>query len=157
MKRFEFRLQRLLDIRAAKEREVQNELAGLVAIQNRERMKQEHYRSSIAEQHEKFSAKIKRGEYSYSEAASFERYIDFAHRVIAAQQQRIEAMEPEIQKVRERLVQASKERKVVERLKDRRKEEYLYEYNREMAKEIDDMNQKAFIVRRIEAMRSASL
>ncbi len=157
MKRFEFKLQRLLDIRAVREREVQNELAGLVAIQNRERMKQEYYRRSIAEQHGKFSAKLKRGGYSYSEALAFERYVDFSHKVVVAQQQRIEAMEPEIQKVRERLVQVSKERKVVERLKERRKQEYLYEYNREMAKEIDDMNQKKYILHRIEAMRSATI
>lgn len=152
MKKFKFRLQRLLDIREAKEKDIKNELAAMLTVQNRERLKQEQYRNSIDEQHGKFAALIKSGRYSYSAASAFERYIDFAHRVIRDQQERIDAMEPEIQKVRDRLVEASRERKVVEKLKQRRWDEFMYEYNREIAKENDDTNQKIFVRRRIEEM-----
>jgi flagellar FliJ protein len=154
MKSFKFRLQRLLDIREAKEKNIKNELAAILTVQNRERLKQEHYRKSVEEQHAKFADLIKAGRYSYSAAAAFERYIDFAHRVIRDQQERIDAMEPEIQKVRDRLVEASRERKVVEKLKERRWNEFMYEYNREIAKENDDTNQKIFVKRRIEEMMS---
>ena len=91
---------------------------------------------------------------SYSAASAFERYIDFAHKVIRDQQERIEAMEPEINKVRDRLVEASRERKVVEKLKERRWNEFMYEYNREVAKENDDTNQKIFVKKRIEEAMS---
>jgi flagellar FliJ protein len=150
MKRFEFRLQRLLQIRETKEKEIQNELARLVSIQNMERMKQEQYRRGIAEQQAKFTGKIKAGRYSYSEAVMFERYVDFAQNVIRDQQKRIEAMEPEIRKVRERLVEASRERKVVERLKERRWNEYLYDVNREISKENDDANSQIFYRKKLE-------
>ncbi len=153
MKKFQFKLERLLDLRHAKEREVQNELAQVLSLQNRERMKQEQYRRSITEQHQKFAGRIRQGRFSYGEAVMFERFIEFAHMVIRDQQDKIDRMEPEIQKVRERLVEASKQRKVVERLKDRRWQEFQYEYNREMGKENDDMNQKLHVKRLIEEAR----
>ena len=43
---------------------------------------------------------------------------------------------------------------MVEKLKERRWNEFLYEYNREIAKENDDTNQKIFVKRRIEEMMS---
>jgi flagellar protein FliJ len=153
MKKFQFKLERLLDLRHVKEREIQNELAQVLSVQNMERMKQEHYRRSITEQHEKFAGRMKQGRFSYGEAVMFERFIEFAHMVIRDQQDKIERMEPQIQKVRERLIEASKQRKVVERLKDRRWQEYQYEYNREIAKENDDMNQKLYVKRMIEEAR----
>lgn len=147
MKRFQFKLQTLLDIRIAREKEIQNELSRLINIQNLERIKQEDYRRRIATEHEKFNQKIKDGEYSYSVALMFERFVDFANKVIVNAQKRIESMEPEIQSVREKLLEASKERKVIEKLKEKRWEEYLYELNRETQKENDDINQKMYVQR----------
>jgi flagellar protein FliJ len=150
MKKFKFKLQRLLDIREAKEKEIQNELAALLHIQNLERIRQNDYRRKISEEHEKFASRIKGGKFSYSESLMFERFIAFAHRVIEVAQEMIEEMEPEIQKVRDRLIEASKEKKVVERLKKKKWNEFMYEYNREMANEYDDANQKLFLNKRIE-------
>ncbi len=144
MRRFQFKLQTLLDLRMAREKEIQNELSRLINIQNLERIKQEDYRSRIASEHEKFNQKIKDGEYSYSVALMFERFVDFANRVIVNAQKKIESMEPEIQSVREKLLEASRERKVIEKLKEKRWEEYLYELNRETQKENDDINQKIY-------------
>ncbi|TAL35445.1 MAG: flagellar export protein FliJ [Spirochaetes bacterium] len=153
MKKFKFTLEKLLDLRGAREKEIQNELAGVLSVQNRERMKQEQYRRAIREQHEKFSGRLKQGRFSYGESVMFQRYMEFAHMVVKDQQVKIERLEPEIQKVRERLIEAQKQRKVVERLKERKWQEYQYEYNREMAKEIDDMNQKLHIKSRLEEAR----
>jgi len=142
MKKFNFKLQRLLDLREMKEEQVKNELAKLVAIQNIERSKQQEFREKIRENYIHLSNRMRQGNFSYKEAMMCERYVDVAHRAIEKSQDIIEQMEPEIQKVRERLIEASRERKVVEKLKERKWEDYLYEYNREMAKEIDDMNQQ---------------
>jgi flagellar FliJ protein len=147
MRRFRFKLQTLLDLRTVREKEIQNELSRLINIQNLERIKQEDYRRRIASEHEKFNQKIKDGEYSYSVALMFERFVDFANRVIVNAQKKIESMEPEIQIVRDKLLEASKERKVIEKLKEKRWEEYLYELNRETQKENDDINQKIYLQR----------
>lgn len=150
MKKFKFKLQRLLDIREAREKEIQNELAAILHIQNIERIRQSDYRRRISEEHLKFASKIKGGKFSYTESMMFERFVDFAHRVIEVAQEKIDGMEPEIQKVRDRLIEASKEKKVVERLRKKRWNEFMYEYNREMAKDYDDANQKLFLNQRIE-------
>lgn len=150
MKKFKFKLQRLLDIREAREKEIQNELAALLNIQNIERIKQEEYKRRIALEHENFSIKLKAGKFNYTDALNFERFIQFAHRVIEVAQDRIDGMEPEIQEVRDRLIEASREKKVTERLKERRLMEFKYQYNREMQKENDDLNQKIFMIRRAE-------
>ena len=43
------------------------------------------------------------------------------------------------------LMEASKERKVVERLKERKKEEYMYEVNKEIANENDDIFRDSYL------------
>jgi flagellar FliJ protein len=128
MKKFAFRLQRLLDIREAREKEIKYELAALLNIQNMERMKQEEYRNRMDAEQRKFNEKLRAGKFSYLDSVMYERFIEFGNKVIQAAQERIDGMEYEISKVRERLVEASRERKVVERLKERKYEEFMYEY-----------------------------
>ncbi len=151
MKKFQFKLQTLLDIREAREREVKNELAALLSIQNIERARQEEYKNKIEMERARFVNMMHQGKFSYNEAMAFERFVEFAHRVIEAAQVKIDAMEGEINKVRARLVEASREKKVVEKLKERKQKQYQYELNREIVKENDDANQKRHLRRLREA------
>jgi len=153
MKKFNFKLQRLLDLREMKEEQVKNELAKLVAIQNVERARQQEYRQKIQKNYQLLSNRMRQGNFSYKEAMMCERYVDVAHKAILNSQDKIDQMEPEIQQVRERLIEASREKKVVEKLKERKWEDFLYEYNKEMAKEIDDMNQQLHQRQRLEMKR----
>jgi len=91
-----------------------------------------------------FSKKIRKGGYPVNNAIIFEKFVDTSYKAIDAAEIKIQVMEPEIQKIRDRLIEASKERKVVEKLKERKLEEYNYELNRELAKENDDVNQNIF-------------
>ena len=75
----------------AKEREIKNELAAIVAVQNREKMRQEEYRSAYSSS-ARCSARRCWGRL-YNEAMMFERYVEFAQ-VIKSQQEKIDAMEP---------------------------------------------------------------
>ena len=149
MKKFEFKLQALLKIREAKEKEIKNELAKLMQVQNLERTKQESLRRGIEEQKQKYHEKFLKEAYSSGEVLMFERFIDVSYRAIEGAEIKIQEMEPAINEVRQRLIEASKERKVVEKLKERKLEEYNYEYDREIAKESDDMNQKIYLSRKI--------
>ncbi len=156
MKKFKFGLQALLNIREAKEREVQYELARLLAIQNREKERQAAIRAKMEEQKSLFSRKLRQGIYSGSDAVMLERFIDVSNRAIEAAETNIQSMEPGIAEVRSRLIEASREKKVVEHLRERKKAEYDYEVNREINKEIDEMNQKIFAKRRAAAEREAA-
>ncbi|MBN2038653.1 MAG: flagellar export protein FliJ [Spirochaetes bacterium] len=144
MKRFQFKLQRLLDLRAAQEKAVKNELAELVHIQNIERNKQNEYRLKIAGRKDILRQKLERKTASYDDVLMHERFLDSADKAIRIAEQKIQKMEPAIQKVRERLIEASREKKIVAKLKEKKYQEYLYNINREINKENDDMNQKLY-------------
>jgi flagellar FliJ protein len=151
MKKFKFKLQTLLDIREAREREIQYELARIVSLQNREREKQAELRRRIEEQKSLFGDRLKRGAFSSGEAILFERFVDVSLRAIDTAEERIKAMEPQIQEVRSRLVEASRARKVVEKLRDRKQAMHAYEVNRELNKENDETNQKIYAMRKKES------
>jgi flagellar FliJ protein len=147
MKKFEFQLQRLLDMREAKEMEVKNELAAVVGRQNAERAKQDDLRNTIKTLGSKLREEWRAGKVDSATALLYGRYEDQAMRAIESAGKKITALEPEVNAVRVRLVEASKEKKVVEKLKERKLEEYNLEFNRQMAKENDDINQKIYLRR----------
>ncbi len=144
MKKFKFGLQKLLELREAREREVKNELAKIVSIQNRERVKQESLRKSIADNQHRLAEKMRTGKLRPEEAILFEKYFHVSSRAIDVAGEKIKSMEPEVNRIREKLAAASKERKTVEKLKERKMAEYNYKINRETAKENDDINQNIF-------------
>ena len=144
MKKFKFSLQKLLELREARERDVKNELARIVSIQNRERVKQENLRKSIAENQQKLAEKMKSGKLQPNEAILFENFFHVSSRAISVAGEKIKSMEPEVNRIREKLAIASKERKTVEKLRERKMADYQYRINRETAKENDDINQNMF-------------
>lgn len=144
MKKFRFSLQRLLDIREAKETQIKNELMKVLSLQNRERILQDELRNKISRYENLYSERIKKGHFSAEEAMTLMRFTDVSRNAIVESQRRIEDLQPEVDRIRERLVAASRDKKVVEKLKDRKFEEFEYEFNREQAKENDDMNQKLY-------------
>ena len=133
-----------MDIREAYEKEVQNELAKAMSPQNIERAKQQRLRQGIELNQKKFHEMTQKGKFTGKDAVLYEKYISISLKAIDAAQNKINSMEPVIQKIRDRLVEAQKERKVVERLKEKRLVEYNYHIDREETKELDDMNQKLF-------------
>jgi len=145
MKKFDFKLQKLLEIREAHERDVKNELASLVSIQNVERTKQEELLKHISSEQTSFRERLKTGAFTAKEAMLFEKFVDISRRAVDLSQDKIMEMEPGIREVRERLIQASKEKKVVEKLKEKKRAEFDYDLNREIAKENDDINQKIYL------------
>lgn len=149
MKKFRFTLQKLFDIRQAREEEVRNELMKILAIQNREKVIQDDLAGKIGRYEKQQSDDVKKGVFSPEKIMTLMRYTDISRRAIVESVKRAEAMEPEIQGVREKLIHASREKKIVEKLRERKKAEYDYEINREIAKENDDMNQKIFVKRMI--------
>lgn len=147
MKKFKFRLQKLLDIREAREMEIRNDLMKILGRQNRERMIQEDLQNKIKLYENQQKSDMARGVYAPDKIMGLMRYRDVSLRAIAESEKKVRAMEPQVQEIREKLVEASREKKIVEKLKERKFKEYDYEMNREIAKENDDMNQKIFIKR----------
>jgi flagellar protein FliJ len=144
MKKFKFKLQKLLDIRAVYEKNIKNELAKLINLQNIERNKQAELKLKISDSKNILFDDIRNNIYSYNNMMMHERFINSAKKAINIAEQKIHEMEPAVQAVRERLIQASKDKKVLEKLKERKFDEFKYNYNRETLKENDEINQKLY-------------
>ena len=150
IKKFHFSLQKLLEMREAREQEIKHELSRLLARQNAERVLQDTLRQAIHQQGAHQREKMHKGTARVDDSILFERFVTSSLRAIDAAEVKIRNMEPGIQEVRDRMVIASRERKIVEKLRERKLEEYTYLVNREVAKENDDMNQKIYGRRRPE-------
>lgn len=144
MKKFQFRLQKLLDIREARENEIKNELMKVLALQNKERVFQDELGIKIQLYESGYRDMQKKGIFKPEDALAVMRFADISRKAIDEAERRIEKLEPEAQRIRERLIVASRDKKIVEKLKERKLEEYNYELNKEIAKENDDMNQKIY-------------
>jgi flagellar protein FliJ len=145
MKKFKFRLQKLLEAKKAQEKAIQNELIPLVGEQNRLRMKQQEYMQKVAAQRDTYHTLMEEGKTDFKSLQLFNKFSDFVDKFLQGSQQEIDAMQPDIDKVNGRLIEATKERRVLEKLKERRYNEWLYEVNRADNKENDDMNQKIYM------------
>jgi len=132
-------------MREAKEKEIQHELMKVLGEQNKERVLQDELHQKINMYEGRYHDNLKKGIISSDETMMLLRYVDASRRAISDAEIRIQNMEPEINKIRMKLVEASKEKKVVEKLKEKKLQEYNYEVEREIAKENDDMNQKIYM------------
>ena len=155
MKKFKFRLEKLLEARLAKEKGVKVELAHAVSEQNLFRAKQSEYIGRMEEQKKLFHGKMKSGQLNISELKNYHVFEVTADLVIADSQKKIDAMEPAINVIRNKLNEAVKERRVIEKLKERRHDEWQYLANRAEYNEVDDMNQKLYMRRIVEEMKEA--
>jgi flagellar export protein FliJ len=141
MKKFKFKLQKLLDIRLVEEDKIKHELGKVVGEQNKLRVKQQKYLDETSQEKSKFHEKMKKGEFKFNELKIFSNFTDFAEKVIKNSQVEIDNMEPAVNEVRQRLIEATKQRKIIDKLKDKQYKEWEYDITlNEGIKMINDMH-----------------
>ncbi|MBN1500876.1 MAG: flagellar export protein FliJ [Spirochaetes bacterium] len=144
MKKFHFKLEKVLDLRSREEKLIQSELALAVGKQNILRTKQQKYRDEVAQQKTLFHDKMAGNEIDFNELLNFQRFSEFADRVIEKSEIDIREMEPAINEIRARLSEAMKKRKALEKLKERKKQTWDDILKQTTEKELDDINQKIY-------------
>ncbi len=144
MKKFQFRLQKLLDVRTAAERLIQNELAVVVGEQNALKSKQQEFLEKLNKEKSKLHENIKDNALSVDDMLAFQKFSKFTDVLVAGTERDIEKLQPKVNEIRGRLVEAVREKKIVEKLKERKLEKWEYEYNKMMEKEADEINQKSY-------------
>ena len=97
--------------------------------------KRDVLRGRLVGEHARFDAETLRSTYLH---------LDYLDRAIAAAQQRCDACAQQTERARLRLVDAAKDRKVLETLKDRRREAFELEAAHAEQRELDDQNARAF-------------
>ena len=140
--RFRFRLDPVLGLRERTERERASEHARVLAEQLTEEQRRDSLiarrddlRMQLMRDHNRWDADTLR--MTYAHLAYLDRAIVEAHERVAAAAARTE-------EARLRLVAAAKDRKVLETLKDRRKEAFLEEVALYEQRELDDQNARSY-------------
>lgn len=145
MKKFKFKLQKILDIREAEEKEIQYELAEAVGKQNILKVKQQEYRNKVLAQKNIYHDKMGEGTVDFLSMMNFQRFVDFTDKYIKSSQAEIESMQPAIDEIRSRLIEATKKKRTLEKLKERQKEKWDEVLKKSEEKEQDDINQKIYM------------
>ncbi|GAC1614119.1 MAG: hypothetical protein NVS4B13_08940 [Candidatus Elarobacter sp.] len=140
--KFAFRLDPVLGHRERLERERAGEHARALASQLAAQRvhdeiveKRDALRLQLVRQHARFDAETLRATYTH---------LDYLDRALVASQQRVDACIAETERVRRRLVEAAKDRKVLETLKDRRRETFQLDAALADQRELDDQNARLF-------------
>jgi flagellar FliJ protein len=125
MPKFTFRLQPVLNIRNQQEENLKNEMGK--AIQKLEAEKQklrslEEKENQIVDEFNKKTQKT-----AVKSLLQFNDYIGFLKSQIISQKENVNKAAVNVDKVREELVKAVKNRKIMDKLKDKKKEEYVQE------------------------------
>ncbi|MGD0723972.1 MAG: flagellar export protein FliJ [Spirochaetia bacterium] len=141
MRRFQFRLERFLELRRWKEREWEIALAKVLGqCLLLERRIEEIAKEIAASMLSAFVAGV---QIDVRGMARRELYLQRLARERARTQAALVEGRKELEKVRAKYLDAAKERKVLDKLKERRSEEYYAHQLDEEYKSIDDMNTSA--------------
>jgi flagellar FliJ protein len=138
MRRFQFRLESLLRYREYLEKQVKQEVADVRAeiLQCEERI--DRYETDQAETTQELEQEVATG----IDSKRYKHYTDFIESIeagIQAENMLLDELQMRLSEKQRQLAQRSVDKKVLEKLKDRRREEYHQEAIRRFQKESDDM------------------
>jgi flagellar FliJ protein len=140
--KFRFRLDPVLGHRERVETERAGEHGQMLADQlaaervlDELRAKRDELRGRLVREHAAFNAETLRSTYSH---------LDYLDRAIVAAAQRVDACIAETERARLRLVEAARDRKVLETLKERRRETFQLDAALADQRELDDQNARLF-------------
>jgi flagellar FliJ protein len=151
MKRFNFRLESLLEIRKRAEEEIKKDLAK----KNNEILLARRDQKDLVGRLESFFIDEKKQRMKVLDLLALRTSISYRRQIekdIGQKFRRIEELSAEKDRIMELLIKARKESKVLELLKDKKLAEWKKEYKMEEQKFIDDVSQKAYIRKTTEAI-----
>jgi len=143
MKRFNFRLQRVLDVKnTIEEVKRRNFLTASSEHEKRVRIL-EVYVQTLYKYLDELRTKHKKT-LSSQDINLYYNYFESMSRLIEFQKKEIENARVELEKMREELIAAVKDRKIIERLKERQFRNYLKEVDMEEQKHLDEVSGISF-------------
>ena len=142
MKKFNFVLQPVLDHR----KRIEDEKQLVVATRKRALDEAERELSRLNDEFRRHAAMLrdKHKELDARELQSIYAHLQFLDRCIVAQIRIVAERRVALDRARNELLEASKEKKVVEKLKERRRQTFVLEEQRVEQKELDDNNARRY-------------
>lgn len=157
MRRFSFKLEKVLELRRYAEREWELKLAEVTSrVVVAENDLQRWARQRVSTVMVGGGTGTERGTVDMDLLRSRDDYLSLIDQHVAQLQSRIAALEVEREKVRRHYLRVSQKRKALSKLKERRSSEYYSDAAREQNREIDEIG-GVQAVRRINRMESADV
>ncbi len=146
MKKFKFRLQRVIDVRETKKKECQRELSLSQRELERweEQLKREEKQASESQKGLKIALK---NSVSARELNDLDCYRTWQEKKVGLLNQSTESQRLDTDKKRSALIQASKDKKVLERLKERRLVDHQAQISRSEQAFLDEIGSRATVLR----------
>ena len=138
MKKFKFRLQKVVDTKAKQEKQKSIELAQLFMELERQKSELKSLNFELESVQQEVFAKTVGGSPA-KEILEYQRYIEKLQQDIQLQKKSIADLEEKIEQTQASLLKLNKEKKILERLREKRYLKYLQEQNREEQKLLDEM------------------
>ena len=138
MKRFQFRFQALLNVEQHKEDAVKQELKTLLYNLQKEKETLSNLQTIYLAQQEGLARK-QFGWISPEELKLYEAYIFTLSNQITSQQVTVKECEAAADAVRQKLIEISKRRKMLEKLREKKKKEYAYLLQQSENKQLDEL------------------
>lgn len=136
MKKFEYKLQRLLNIKLNIEKLLKEEYARLNSRRDSHIKAKQYYEDLSNDQRELF---INNKIFHQEDASLTQNYLNFISNQIYNQDLGIKDYEIKMDKKRKEIIDNQKEKKILEKLKEKKIEEYKYEIMLEDRKVIDEI------------------
>jgi len=137
MKRFFFSLQTLLDYRKRKEEELKKKLAAKVAEEERERQILRKLERKVTLCQENLRKKERKEKIELAIMLLYNSYLKRLEEQIEEQKKRIEKISQEKKTLHQEFLQASKARKIVEKMREKRWTKYVY-HQRKLEQDLID-------------------
>lgn len=135
---YKFRLQKLLDYKIKVEEEKKNKLGSAVRRLENEKNRMSELKKEFSNMRSLFQEKTSQG-MAVNELKILANYIDYYKRGIKEQKVRIKMAESYLSSCREELVAATREKKMIEKLREIDYNKYLYEEQKKEEKLVDDL------------------
>jgi len=139
MKKFTFRLQAKMNINSWQKQEARQEYLAAVRRED-EALKQLNKIKLKAQQVKNQMKSLDHGEFLPAQLAMLDNYLSVLNAQQDAQQKKVELLHQETEKVRRRLLEISREGKMLEKLKARGWQQYQQELLRTEQRELDEVS-----------------
>ncbi|MDD3706333.1 MAG: flagellar export protein FliJ [Clostridiaceae bacterium] len=138
MAAYKFKLQKLLDYKIKIEEDKKNKLGSALKRLENEKRRMIKLKKEFNEMEDLYRQKTSQG-MSVNELKILANYIDYYKRGIKEQKVRIKMAEEYVTVCREELINATREKEMIEKLREKDYSKYLYEEQKKEEKLIDDL------------------
>ena len=144
MKQFEFRLQKVMETTKTREELKKRELAKALVVLAQNESLLESMLERLEEQIEEYNTRKLKPSMTASDLMNFSHYTEKLLTDIQHQKRTIEDLSEKVRLHREKLIEITKDKKILERLKEKRYEEYRKKLRSMEQKFIDELSVQAY-------------